>query len=183
MPGLEMATTVCLFLMLSACAWVDVRERLAPNFLTVGGLFFALVLGALNGWAGLGAAVGGAMIALLVALPLFLAGGLGGGDVKLMAATGAFLGPAELPAAFVAIALVGGIMAAVEVIRRGAVRRTLINFRLIVVGLRWSTFSRWQRGESDEALTIHAPAAVTVPYAMAIALGVGLARVVPRLVQ
>ena len=175
----ESATTFWLLLLLAASAWFDATERRVPNALTVGGLLLALVLGSLGGLAQLGAATGGAAIAFAVSLPLFLVGGLGAGDVKLLTATGGFLGPAELPIALAAIALVGGAMAAIEVIRQGAVRRTLVNLGTLVSDLRPRSFTRWRRSGEADRLTIYSPEAVTVPFAVAIALGVLLARLVP----
>lgn len=178
MIPLDVLTTGGLVFVAAAGAWYDVRERRVPNALTVGGLALALALSAFAGWGGLLAALAGAGVALLVSLPVFLAGGLGGGDVKLLAAVGAFLGPGELPAALVAIALVGGLMAAVEVVRRGAVTRTLRRLGGILLGLRWKTFSRWKSRASGEPLTVDAEGAITVPYAVAIAAGAILAHLV-----
>lgn len=177
MVSLDTATTTGLVLIAGAGAWFDLRERRVPNALTVGGLAAGLILGALGGWGGLGAAVAGAGIAFLVALPVFLAGGFGGGDVKLLVAVGAFLGPSELPAALISIAIVGGLMAALEVVRQGAVRRTLMNVWLILTSLGHGTFSRWKHRGSNEPLTVDAAGAVTVPYAVAIALGAVLVHV------
>lgn len=174
----DAATTAGLVLVAAAAAWYDLEERRVPNALTVGGLGLALVLGALDGWGGLGAAAAGGGIAFAVALPVFLAGGLGGGDVKLLAAVGAFLGPAELPVALATIALIGGVMAVVEMIRHGAVRRTLVNLWLIVRGLGRETFGRWKSRGEREPLTVDAAGAITVPYAVAIAAGAVLAHLV-----
>jgi prepilin peptidase CpaA len=76
-----------------ACVF-DVRTRRIPNWLTFGaaaaGLVVHLVAGGANGIerSAAGWAVG---VALLI-LP-YLLGGMGGGDVKLMGALGAWLGP------------------------------------------------------------------------------------------
>ncbi len=69
---LDAATTVGLVLIAVVAAFFDIRERRVPNVLTVGGLATALLLGAAGGWDGLGAAAAGALISLLVALPIFL---------------------------------------------------------------------------------------------------------------
>lgn len=171
-------TTAGLLFVAGTGAWFDLRERRVPNVLTVGGLILGLLLGALEGWSGLGAATAGAGIALLVGMPFFLAGGLGGGDVKLLVAVGALLGPSELPAALVAITLIGGAMAAVAVIRQGAIRQTLLNLSRILGGLSRETFSRWKGRAVGAPLTVDAADAVTVPYAVAIGLGAVLVRLV-----
>lgn len=170
-PGSDLLTTAGLVLVAAGGAWYDVRERRVPNVLTAGGLALGLLLGALDGWTGLGSAALGAALGFLAALPVFLVGGLGGGDVKLLAAMGGFLGPGKLPVALLAIALLGGLMAAVEVIRRRAVGQTLRNMRDIVTSLGHETFSRWKARESGEALTVDASGAITIPYAVAISAG------------
>lgn len=173
----ESAMTGGLVVLALASAWFDVRERRVPNTLTVGGLVAALAFAALGGGTAFAAALAGAGIAFIIGLPVFLAGGLGGGDVKLLAAIGAFLGPRDLPFALVAIAIIGGVMAAVEMVRQQAIGRTLTNLGLILGGLGRETFSRWKRRGADEPLTVDSAGAVTVPYAVAIAAGAILTRV------
>ncbi len=74
-------------------AVIDVRTRRIPNWLTVpvlvAGLLFHLVTGGLGG---LLTAVGGFVTGFGILLILWLTGGGGGGDVKLMGAVGAWLG-------------------------------------------------------------------------------------------
>lgn len=62
------------------------------------------------GWGDLAAslAVGGAILA--VGLLLFARGWMGGGDVKLLAVTGLWLGPAATPALLILTALAGGVL-------------------------------------------------------------------------
>src|SRR4026208_556827 len=89
-------TTVLVVLVLAA-AWSDFRTRRIPNVLTVAGAVSGL---ALHVWySGLPGAVT-SMEGLLVGLGLFIvfffAGGMGAGDVKLLAAIGALLGPQSL---------------------------------------------------------------------------------------
>jgi Flp pilus assembly protein protease CpaA len=74
---------------------LDLRARLIPDVITLPGLVYALGLAAVSGRsptvieAGLGVLVG-AGIVLLVAI--VSRGGMGGGDIKLMAMLGAALG-------------------------------------------------------------------------------------------
>lgn len=171
MLPLGLPTTAGLVLVAVAGSWYDVRERRIPNRLTAAGLLLALALGLFQGGGGLAAAAAGAVLGLVVGLPVFLLGGLGGGDVKLLAVMGAFLGPGRLPLALLAIALTGGLMAAVEVVRRGAVKRTIMNLWAILMSLGPKSFERWKTRQAGGKLTIDAASAVTIPYAVAIAIG------------
>jgi prepilin peptidase CpaA len=83
-------------------AVIDARTGHVPNWLTLGGLAaaplvnFALASSAEDPRAGLtavGLSLLGAVICGFGPLVAFLKGGMGGGDVKLLAAIGAFLGP------------------------------------------------------------------------------------------
>src|SRR5262249_6952689 len=90
----------------------DLRRRTLPNWLTATGAAAGMALAAPRGWGGLWPAIAGAAIGFLILLPLFLMRGMGGGDIKLMAAFGALLGPwAVLIAAMLAAAF-GALLAA-----------------------------------------------------------------------
>src|SRR5688572_308869 len=86
---------VLLLAIAAGAAVADVRTGRVPNVLTYGAALAGIVLNAALRPAGLG--LGPSLAGLAVGfVPLFvayLAGGIGGGDVKLMAAAGAFLGP------------------------------------------------------------------------------------------
>ena len=73
---------------------IDQWSRRIPNRLVLATLVSAIAFQAFAGGI-TGAAVGllGAIVGLVVLLPLYLHGGMGAGDVKLMAAFGALLGP------------------------------------------------------------------------------------------
>ena len=64
----------------------------------------------LAGGSGLTIAVSGALVGLFCLLPFYISGGMGAGDVKLIAMCGAFLGPLHAVVASVATLVVGGII-------------------------------------------------------------------------
>jgi prepilin peptidase CpaA len=78
---------------LVAAAW-DVATRRIPNALTFGAPLAALVVhGYMGGWTGAGMASAGWAAGIALFFPIFALGGMGAGDVKLLGALGAWLGP------------------------------------------------------------------------------------------
>jgi prepilin peptidase CpaA len=96
----------------------DVRRRTLPDWLTVAGLAAGLVYAACHGWYALGMALAGAGTGFLMLLPFHLCRAMGGGDVKLLAAFGAMLGPAGVILAAGFAAVCGGVLAAVALLWR-----------------------------------------------------------------
>ena len=74
----------------------DMRRRQMPDWLTAAGLAGGLACAAWGGPHGLGLATAGAILGFLILLPFHRYGAMGGGDVKLMAAYGALLGPSGI---------------------------------------------------------------------------------------
>jgi prepilin peptidase CpaA len=84
----------CLVAFVIAVAVTDMTSRRIPNALTVAAALVGMLSNflAAGGWALL-ASVLGLLLGLAMFLPFYLARGFGAGDVKAMAAVGAFLGP------------------------------------------------------------------------------------------
>lgn len=162
-------SAVGLVLTVAFGAAFDVGTRRIPNFITVGGLAVALVLRlSIGGIDGFVSGLLGALLAFLISFPLFMLKGMGGGDVKLLTAVGAFLGPYSTFVALLATALVGGVLAIVVSLRRGRLRSSLSGTFLVMRGLALKAVSG---GEVDAVPTLETEGAVTVPYGVAIAVG------------
>jgi prepilin peptidase CpaA len=102
-----------------ACV-IDLRARRIPNWLTFGSAALALTVHlAQDGWAGAQHAGIGWVAGTVLFLPLFLLRGMGGGDVKLLAAFGAWLGAREVLwlAAYASVA--GGLLAIAVALQHG----------------------------------------------------------------
>lgn len=101
-------------------AVIDLRTRRVPNPLTLAiGASGLAVAGRQSGLEGVWVSLAGLCVGLALMLPGHLFGATGGGDVKLLAAFGTWLGPVAIATAFVYAALAGGVLAlAVTVYRR-----------------------------------------------------------------
>ena len=113
-------------LILIEAAIIDGRTFRVPNWLTyhflAGGLIFAFWKG---GSALLLTSMAGAAVGLLTLLPLYSIGGMGAGDVKLMAGVGAWIGPWLTLWAFASAAIVGAVIAAGMIAYSGNLYRHL----------------------------------------------------------
>ncbi len=93
-------------------AWRDIRTRRIPNYLTLGialsGLGYQL---GTQGWQGLTSGLLGLILGFGLLLLPYIWGGLGAGDVKALAALGAWLGPFQTFQLFCFMGLAGGLMA------------------------------------------------------------------------
>ncbi len=137
----------------------DLARRQIANWIPVAALAggFGWQIGR-NGWPGVLYAAGGAVAGFAVFLIFYLLGGMGGGDVKLMAGFGALLGTGRLLEAALWTAGVGGILA---VSRSGRCGPSGAGFVAAPSG--------------TEAVEVERQE--SIPYAPAIALGVWLSLV------
>ncbi|MBV8731058.1 MAG: prepilin peptidase [Acidobacteriia bacterium] len=98
-------------------AFEDLRCRAIPNWLNVGALAAAVLYQTvIRGLAGFGLACGGAAIGFGIFLVFYCLGAMGGGDIKLMAAFGALLGPSAILLAALLAALIGALLAGAAVL-------------------------------------------------------------------
>ena len=99
-------------------AVIDGIKLKVPNWITFplvisGWLFSAIFCGftGLGFWSGLGCSLLGTAVGLALLLPAYAIGGMGAGDVKLLAGVGAWIGVSQTFWAFVVSVLIGGMIA------------------------------------------------------------------------
>jgi prepilin peptidase CpaA len=161
-------------LLAAAACWTDLRTRRIPNHLVLAGFATGLVLNAgAAGLSGIGRALAGAAVGLALFLPFMLLGGMGGGDVKLMAALGSLVGPGDVVKLALATALAGGVLALLRVLREGRLRATLTG----MAGLLSLWFTTGLRPSPE--LNLSNPSTIRIPYAVAIAAGTMAVVVLP----
>ena len=157
-------TEIFLFLILGTAIASDLRWRTIPNWLTAPavlvGLGFHTVMSQLAGFV---FSLEGATVGLGLFIIFYMCGWMGAGDVKLFAAVGSFLGPAQTISAAIVIALVGGLLA----------------FLVLGFNQGWRGMGLWLWSHVETIVLTRsaqglAPAQCTapkVPYAVAIGLG------------
>jgi prepilin peptidase CpaA len=144
----------------------DLRIRRIPNWLTYSGLLAALVIRTvLSGWSGAKSVFAGTAVASGVFLVLYLLKAMGGGDVKLMAAVGAWAGPSHALVILVAVSIAGGVLALLYMIFGKLVVKTLRNTLALFRHHLTSGF------RAHAVLNIEQPASTRLPYGVAIAVG------------
>ena len=95
---------------LVAAALYDLRFQKIPNILTFPSILIALVYNcATGGFEGLLLSIAGLALGVALLIVPYLIGGMGAGDVKLLGAVGAVLGPKAVFNAFLLTAIIGGI--------------------------------------------------------------------------
>lgn len=109
---METMTVIPLTVVLVAAVWTDLHSGLIPNRLTFPAIGLALLAHAcLDGLPGILFSMAGLGTGFGLFILLYLAGGMGAGDVKLMAAVGAMVGPYGALLSGVLAITVGGVYA------------------------------------------------------------------------
>ena len=162
----SLATGAIVIVGAAACV-TDLHSRRIPNWLTFGAAAAALATHyASNGTVGAQAAMSGWATGLFLFMPLFLLGGMGAGDVKLLAALGAWLGPADALWLAIYSSMAGGLMAVVVSLRHGYLATAFKNIGAL--GRFW-----WTVGPRPmEALTLERATAPKLAYAVPMFVGV-----------
>jgi prepilin peptidase CpaA len=160
---------------IAACCYavsVDVRVRRIPNKLTfplwLAGIGFWLVTG---GFAGLGEAFGGMAIAGLPFFLLWMIGGGGAGDAKMMFAIGTWLGIDNGFVAAMAVGVAGGILSLAYAIGHGRLLISLLNTAWMTLTLPFVVLGPGRLQDRQKLLPPSGDQPLKTPYSVAMLAG------------
>jgi prepilin peptidase CpaA len=162
--------------MFMAVDW-DLREQRIPNalilFLMLSGLAMQ-TLGPANGRGGLfdffpgavglGSALLGALVGLSLFLPFYILKAMGAGDIKLMAALGVFVGPADVIGLALFVLVAGGVLCVIRMLIKRNAKQVLGNVKTILGEI----------GRGGSRLDVVTQSADRMPYALSFATGLAV---------
>lgn len=160
-----MWTNIVLLIVLTICVITDLKSRKIYNIVIFPTLALAFLINTLlDGWTGLGFSLLGFTLGLAILIIPFLLGGMGAGDVKLLALVGALQGAEFVFTAAVYMALIGSVMALAIVLFKDGFRERLrfAGYVLMCIRFRYKPNMQgyWTAG--------------AYPYGVAIASGAGI---------
>ena len=153
-------------------AATDLWKFRVYNVLTLPLLATGLIYhGATGGASGLLMGLGGCLFGFAALIMFYAMGGMGAGDVKLMAAVGAWLGMPLTLYVFLASALAAGCYAVVLIVACGRIRETWLN--LLIVWHRLAALGRHLGAEERAEAQVNQAdrRRRVIPFAAMIALG------------
>jgi prepilin peptidase CpaA len=104
-----------LMVVMVIAAIIDYKFKKVPNIITFSAIAAGLAMAFMeNGFKGISISTLGLFIGMALLYLPYAAGGMGGGDVKLLGAIGAIKGPWFVFITFLAMALIGGLMAVIR---------------------------------------------------------------------
>lgn len=157
-----------LSIVLVVAAVIDGWKLKVPNWLTFPLIFAGWAYSAsVGGWSGFGDSVIGTVVGLGLLLPAYAVGGMGAGDVKLLAGVGAWVGATVTFYAFCVSAVVGGIIAVAMVLYRRSWQHHFVNLLVIL-----EEFRTIRQPTQLAALAAQRkPSMLLLPYGIPLAMG------------
>jgi prepilin peptidase CpaA len=160
----QLAFIIFLLPLALVVTYYDVRYRRIPNTFVLATLATGLAVNAFaGGLSGALVSLGGCAIGFVLMFMLHVFGAMGAGDVKLFAAIGSVVGSSLVLPTFFVVVLTGGVLGVVTMLRSGAVRATLHNTLMLLLGL----LPGWKMPR----VAVPADRRKTIPYGVAITFG------------
>ena len=169
-----------LIALIGAALYFDLTRKRIPNYLTFPAMVWGLIsYTVMEGFSGLWFSLLGLLVGLAIFFIPFALGGMGGGDVKLLAAVGALQGWQFVLTAGILTAIAGGVMAVAYLIASGRFLRVLKKmvgfvltpfFSSLYYHSRLELFNRAAVFFATHDAEVKEP--VRMPYGAAIAAGV-----------
>jgi len=174
MDDLPLAT---LLIVVGFAAWIaviDWRHFRIPNALT---LPFAIAGLAINvysfGLPGIATSLGGLAVGFLLLLIPYLMGGFGGGDVKLLAAIGSWVGAGPIIQIFLVSAVMLGVVSAIMILSNRDVRhRAWLNLQLAAGNVTSLSKSMGGQDRVEQVVRGDKRKGRAVPFGIMIAAGI-----------
>ena len=160
-------TTIALILILTISVFTDLRNRKILNIITMPAILIAIIYHSVtSGFNGLLFSGQGFLVGLGIFIIPFIMGGIGAGDVKLLAAVGAWKGTVFVLYTGVYGAIIGGLISIVILLKQ----------RRLVSTLKQMLFSIFYLKSAKGPLFIdETESTMSIPYAIPIAVGALLA--------
>ncbi len=160
----ELASNLWVIFLVTAAAVTDLCQGKVYNVLTVPVVVIGLAMnGLVHGWSGVLFSLQGMGLGLVLLLGSVIFGQyMGGGDIKLFMAVGALRGPTFLLYTLVLSILLGGVLALVFALARGALYASCRR-------LAWAVYGRLVLRVPEEL--VQSEQSIKFPYALAIAGG------------
>jgi prepilin peptidase CpaA len=155
-------------------AWGDLRTRRIPNYLTLGTAVAGLGYNVMSyGFSGLADGFLGMLLGFACLILPYLWGGMGAGDVKALAALGAWLGPKLTIFLFCYMGIVGGVIAVGYLVWQGNLWEKIKQGWTFMFNLMLSRPAGPPRPPSPSHLTEGIPYGVAIAVGMIVLVGVG----------
>jgi prepilin peptidase CpaA len=160
-----MVINFTLILALIVSFFTDIKYRKILNIITLPSILIALIYYfATMGLSGIVISGKGFLVGFGLLLIPYLLGGMGAGDVKLMAAIGALMGTNFVLYSFVYTALIGGAIALVLIVKQKGLWKPIKSFFFNVTSLRGNLGSMIINKDQQTS-------SISFPYGVAIVLG------------
>ena len=173
----ELAYAACSLLCAVIGAGYDLTSRRIPNAFTLPAIVFGLLLHCgLGGWRQLGSATAGGLLCGVIFLLFHLAGGMGGGDVKLITAAGCTAGLSLVGPLLILTSLTGGVMAIGVALYHRRLKETMFNMYTLAVHHGTKGLAPHPDFNLENAQALRLPYALAIAAGSALSLGVLIVR-------